>query len=1147
MASPGWSTLSALPRLDTSTYALRDGLQPHEEARDINSALDARHLPRKPSSFLSAAESPSVAGVDGGSTPELFRSVAHALGVGTNELPQPFYGVPWARDDEEEYGDYDNDGNERDESGGRHGGVHETSSTFIRRQPAVLPGRRDRNDSAASAVSPFSQSYHTTTYGREPVAAAEPAKPPIALPMRPSAELYGDAPRAHPIHVDSAWKPVRSEDVMVGRDPHAVWLGSGDIRSGMTSIEREAMTPPSPFGRPRLSSLVSPLEPSSPESSLKGPRYQGSVYSSPPAIPPKAPRRLRNDVEQTLSSESGVSSAVVVKPKAGLFEGHLVALLTLSDSGPPGSDHGGHETGEIKLQNAYYTRNLPSIRRAVEAQLTPECVPSVWIALEKMPLDGEGQIHRRKLQTWIQNANDDLYRRIMSIESKGELRKPSTTWERRLSRAVSKVLRVEQDDIGMNLSFANLGGDPHAAEELAVACQSRGFSIEARDVMEASSLTELAARANPEEASFQEQDESITEMCDLSPMQYLYFNTPMGKDTARRKSSDGDYRFNQSILLRLKQSVGVEDLRAAVEAVVHHHKMLRTRFRFANGSWWQLTEPAVSTSYQFAHHLVGTNAELESVATAAQFAINIEHGPVFAAHHFHTNDGYQLLYLVAHHLVVDLKSWQVVANDLERLLTDGHLVSNHSLTFKEWTLHQKHRVQTSTDIIGLAFELPARNWEYWGVKDTLNTYGSTVAFGFTLESEVTSVLEAANKELKTDSCDLFMSALLLSFAQTFRDRTAPILWNQEHERPAQDTDRDISATVGWFTYLCPLVVDVSPTDDVFSISSRVKDARRAAAKTSLSHFTANLIDASSAESFAFSHCPLELIFTYAASLGHVKSQNAVFEELDIPGKTMGSDTADVGRSVGRIAIFEVSVWMDEGEAKLKFLHHRESKHREQIQAWIRNYERVLRQSIGRLKDYAPGLSMSDVPYLGVTPEGLNQLNRDVLPRLNLNTNNVEDIFPATACQQCVLVHQSLLPGSSLAQAIYELSTVGNPLDTSRICSAWYQVTQQHPAMRTLFSPSVLKEGLYDQVVLRNHSPNMLFIESEEIEGPMTAIGKVPPLQLKDGIPWHRLIVCQSVGKAYLKLEISQAICDVSYTRFSPLLSPSKRGFIYIYI
>ncbi|KAI0798371.1 hypothetical protein GGR55DRAFT_684710 [Xylaria sp. FL0064] len=1134
MASPGWSAtlpaLPALPRLDTTTYPLHNGSQRNEDGREIKSAHEVGRLPRKPSSFLSSAgHSPSVTKTDGRSTPELFRSVANALGVNTNELPQPFYGVPWGRDDDDEDDDEDNENrgaginaHGTGDGGNDHGGVHETSPTFIRRQPTAIPASRDRNDSATS-ISPFSQPYHKMAYGYEP-ASIEVTQPFDSLPIRSSAESYRDALGPNHSFVEASWKPATGKDSVVRHDSRAAHPRPGD-ENGKMLVEQEGVTPYSSSGRRRLPSMVSPLEPNSPGSIVRSPRHQGPGYNNPPAIPPKASRRLRNDVEQTLLSDNGVSRAIVVKPKAGLFEGHLVAMLTLSDEGSRASNHSTNEDEEIKLQNAYYTRNLPSIRLAVESQVAPEYVPTVWIVLEKMPLDGEGQIHRRKLQTWIQNANDDLYRRIMSIESKGTLRKPSTTWERRLSRAVSKVLRVEQDEIGMNLSFANLGGDSHAAEELAVSFQSEGISIEAQDVMRASSLTELAALAKPEEAHSDEPEESATEMFDLSPMQHLYFQTRMGRDTARRKSSDGDYRFNQSILLRVKQSIGVEDLRAAIEAAVAHHKMLRTRFHFANGSWWQSVDPVVPTSFHFAHHLIGTNAELESVAIAAQFAINIENGPVFAAHHFHTNDGFQLLYLVAHHLVVDLKSWQVIANDLERLLTDGHLLSRHSLTFKEWTLHQKHRVQTTTDCIGLPFELPARNWEYWGVKDTLNTYGSTVAFGFTLESEVTSVLEAANKELKTDSCDIFMSALLLSFAQTFRDRSAPILWNQEHERAALDPNRDISATVGWFTYLFPLVVDVSPTDDVFTISSRVKDARRAAAKTSLEHFTANLIDAPSAESFAFSHCPLELIFTYAGTLGHLKSQNAVFEELDIPGKMIGSETADVGQSVGRIAIFEVSVWMEEGEAKLKFLHHRDSKHREQIQTWIRNYERVLRQSISRLQDYAPGLSMSDVPYLGVTPEGLNQLNRDILPRLKINTNNVENVFPATGCQQCVLVHQTLLPGSSLAQVTYELNTVRNPLDTSRICSAWYQVTQKHPSMRTLFSPSVLKEGLYDQIILRNHSPNMLFIESGEVESPMAAIGNVPPLQLKEGIPWHRLIVCQSVGKAYLKLEISQAICD----------------------
>ncbi|KAJ2966704.1 hypothetical protein NUW58_g10600 [Xylaria curta] len=403
MASPAWSTLSALPRLDTSSVpSPPDSSQQHRDTREIRSAKEARQLPHKPSgSFLSSTANtlPVARTDDGASTPDLFRSVADALGVDTNELPQPFYGVPWARDedDEDDYHDDDldhgrdyNEKEEKDGGGDMHGGVHETSSTFIR-QPAVIPTHHDRNNSTTS-LSPFSQSYHTMAYGREPIA-TEPSRSIHDLPIRSSSELHSHPPR--PIHslVEPAWKSVITKDTVVGRDSRAVPAGP-DERNGNKLNERESMTPLSPLppsGRLRLSSVVSPLEPSSPESSVKSPRFQGPVYSSPPAIPHKASRRLRNDVEQTLASESGVSRAVVVRPKAGLFEGRLVALLTLSDSGPRGSDRSNHDDSEIKLQNAYYTRNLPSIRRAVESQLSLECVPSVWIALEKMPLDGEGQ------------------------------------------------------------------------------------------------------------------------------------------------------------------------------------------------------------------------------------------------------------------------------------------------------------------------------------------------------------------------------------------------------------------------------------------------------------------------------------------------------------------------------------------------------------------------------------------------------------------------------------------------------------------------------------------------------------------------------------------------------------------------------------
>ncbi|KAI0112288.1 hypothetical protein F4776DRAFT_667298 [Hypoxylon sp. NC0597] len=860
-------------------------------------------------------------------------------------------------------------------------------------------------------------------------------------------------------------------------------------------------------------------------------RYHISDNTRPPAIPPKAPSRLfggqsqlkprqsrrhYGQVEQVLSLHPDVSSASLLKPKAGPFEGQLVAFLTLTSY-----TVGGPDDCEIKLQTAYYTSQLPKIRKAVESQVAPGLVPRIWIVLEKIPLDDTGKINRRKLQTWIQNANDELYRRIISIDSEENLKQPTSVTEKRLQKAASTALQIDQTSICMNMSFASLGGDENAAARFIAECESQGICLHADDVMQAKSLTQLAALATSSKSHSRNSSGVITEAFDLSAMQRLYFHTPMGCDNTRRRVGNGNYRFNQSILFRLNRSMSVEDVRAAVEAIVGHHPMLRCRFRPNGSSWCQYIEPNIPSSYHFAHHSVRTSTEVEEVIRGAQAMIDIETGPIFAAHHFHTYDGCQMIYMVAHHLVVDLKSWHIVADDMEGLLSSGCLVSDHTLSFKDWTLHCRHRISGMES----PFDVPVGNVEYWGIDGASNTYGDTVAAGFTLGADVTSALEATCRGFKADPADVFVAALLLSFSQAFRDRSVPTLWNQQNERTALDIGLDASETVGWFTSLSPLAINASPADDILVILSRLKDSRHANSGNGVLQFAGNLKDAATTLQFASSHFPVELMFSYSGMIQSAQNHDTLLEQLPVPGKTLTSSTSDVGRDVGRISVFEVSVFIDQGETKLKFLYHRDAKHQEQIHTWIRSYEKLLRQAPKRLQNEAPGLSLSDVPYMDVTSEELGRFNTSILPSLSLDVSNIEAIYPVTAVQQNILTNQSLIPGSSQAQIIFDLDTSDRPGDVSRICAAWLQVSGRHPALRTVFSQSVSKNGLYDQIILRSHSPSMLFLESDSIEEALISVDNVPPLPLNEGTPWHRLVVCQVAGKTLLKLEVSQAICD----------------------
>ncbi|KAI1770539.1 hypothetical protein F4818DRAFT_259194 [Hypoxylon cercidicola] len=1048
-------------------------------------------------------------------TGDLLRSaVANALGVDASELPQPFHGPIHNRSCSPSSAHSSSNGSQPPSDEARSTREGYASSSSVYSPPVdIATWRKSMGDSLEKRLS-------TTVASVLGLEAS-------SLPLDESfVELGGSHRKA---------RELRAKCMDLG-----LAIKTKDIMNCKTIAELgTCVTPftPPKFPEKKLFTNISPLELYSPAFS---PSYSPRKFGEhqPPAIPPKAParsgtinrsqlkprpsRRRYLQVEQALSLLNDISRASVLKPRAGPFEGQLVAFVTLASCVVEGSND-----CEVKLLNPYYTSQLPTIRKAVEPRVPPALVPSVWLVLEKMPLDGAGKNNRRKLQTWIQNANDELYQQIMSVDVGEDLRQPSSAIERRLQRTASRILHVEQKEIGMNKSFASLGGDEGAAARFVAKCKAQGISLNTKDVMQATSLVQLASLATPHKSHSRKMSEAPPEAFDLSPMQRLYFHAPMGSDSQRRRIRTGEYRFNQSILFRLKRGMSVEDVRAATEAIVGHHPMLRCRFRPRGSSWCQLIEPDIPSSYHFGHYSVKTNAEVEQVIGIAQATIDIDNGPVFAAYHFHTHDGYQMLYMVAHHLVVDLKSWRIIADDLEGLLTSGYLVSSQSLSFKEWTLHIRNRLQNTESRNVIPFSIPAENSGYWGIHAASNTYGNAIAASFTLNSEVSSVLEASCRTLKMERADIFMASLVLSFARTFSDRPVLTLWNQENDRASIDTEQDVSETVGWFTSLLPFVLDITPADDVLTALGRVKDSRRAMAGKGASHFTANMIDAASALSFASSHCPLELMFTYSGTMQNLQSQDALLEQLPVPGRTLASKTSDIGRNVGRIAAFEVSILVDQDETKIKILYPRDSRHQEQIHSWIRDYEKLLRQAVVRLQNESPELSLSDVPHMDITNEGLGRLNREILPSLNLNVSNIEAIYPVTPIQQNILTNQSLIPGSSKVQMIYDLDTSGGPVDISRICAAWLKISERHSALRTVFCPSVSKNGLYDQIILQSHSPSMLFLENDSVEDAMASIDNLPPLPLNEGIPWHRLVVCQVAGKTFLKLESTQAICDVA--------------------
>ncbi|KAH6986345.1 hypothetical protein BKA56DRAFT_670510 [Ilyonectria sp. MPI-CAGE-AT-0026] len=822
-----------------------------------------------------------------------------------------------------------------------------------------------------------------------------------------------------------------------------------DNESGPSSLSASADDLFSPVHRYSVSSYGSHTTSSSSEDSCVATRPTGQ------------------DIESLLKSSPRVSNVCLVSPRAGPFDGQLVALVKMCDSEalpttptssdillPPRSEHAAQKH-EIRL-----------LRMAVQEWGADSRRPQIWIPLRRMAERDGGRPDTRRLQTWVQNINEAVYEDIMTLQIPEPRRpslNPSSREQHRRSWAESRMEVWREDD---------------------------------------------------------EVDCDEMECFPLAPMQQLYFQTSMQHMRESSCIVEPEFRHSQSIMLRVKGGADSSDIEAAVEAMVARHAMLRARFRPAHDEWVQVIIPQASNSYRFGHHTDVDDEEMSALVEAAQAAINPTDGPVFAVEHVQ-NDNEQMLYLVAHHLVVDLISWRIMVHDLDELLQEGTLLSEGSIPFPHWVDYQSYEMSQRLFEPTLPFEVLPADLGYWDVSRDANCYGNTQQSTFTLSTELSSILQKACSDvLRTDAADVFLASLLLSFRQTFTDRSPPTLWKSEHGREVVHADFNIMETVGWFTSMCPVGVGLEAATDLLQVIKLMKDTRRAIPRDGIPFFTSEFSTPEGA-----SGIPVEVVLNWVDTLQGIQREHGILQPMAIPGQAARTLRSDIGANVGRLALFEVTVMMDDSGANVEFTYHKHADHQDKIQLWLQSFEHLVLEAIGRLRYHEPELTLSDVPLLRTSYKALTRLGTDRLVGSGLpSSKDIETIYPVTPAQQEILMSQSQSAESFHVHGVYELRAPdGTAVDATRLCKAWQSIVANKPALRSIFIDSVSREGLFDQVVLKKTSPSMLFLESSR---PEEALSRVPALKMPLVEPRHRLSVCHTTAKTLVRVDVSQAICDL---------------------
>lgn len=691
--------------------------------------------------------------------------------------------------------------------------------------------------------------------------------------------------------------------------------------------------------------------------------------------------------------------------------------------------------------------------------------------------------------------------------------------------------------------------------------RKQGLIVTLNDILQSKSVKELAQTATAKATAVSLQQEKSGEGFALSPVQKLYMQYST--------SLKGAARFNQSITVRISRRVEGEVLRRAMTAVTSQHPMLHARFgKEKNGTWQQktaavCTNPAlqhskdtnkrqeIESSYRFRVHSVSDTRAMVPKIAESQSCLDPLNGPIFAADLFNLRSGGQVLFLVAHHLCVDMVSWRIVLQDLEELVVSGSLSDEKALSFQSWCAMQLERAKIHDSNLALPFTPESPNVEYWGMADVPNQYGDLKIESFTLSEDTTKfLLGDCHEVFGTETVDILLAGIVHSFSLIFMDRTLPTIYNEGHGREPWDSSIDLSRTAGWFTTMTPLLVDgkrgerrsfavpefeectslLTLTGTLFDTIKRVKDTRRKITDNGRPYFAKSLLapDQQSSDDF---HLPLEILFNYLGKLQQLERADSLFRHQ---GSVFDSSdfavAGDMGPETHRFALFELSAIVVKERLNVSFAYNRKMSREPQIRRWILQCKQTLENEMSALRTATPESTLSDYPLLPLNYNGLQTLTTSTFKKLGIrNKSQVEDIYPCSPMQEGLLLSQLRDPSAYMFHTIFEIKDArSGKVDPERLARAWQVLVDRHPVLRTVFIDSNYSGGSFDQLVLQKLSDNVLRVEclDSQVDDKLKSISLTNLNSMRPAKLSHQFTVCKTTsGRVLVKLEINHAIID----------------------
>lgn len=525
---------------------------------------------------------------------------------------------------------------------------------------------------------------------------------------------------------------------------------------------------------------------------------------------------------------------------------------------------------------AYEEIPVETLRQHMAQTLPDYMVPSFFIKIEKMPLTMNGKVDLKALPEpdFEHSKTTGLIHAV-----------PTNEKEKAMLEVCANIFEVE--NISLESSFFELGGDSIKAIQIIVELEKRNMKLEVKDLFATSTLGEIADKIAYNDTNTNCVAEPVVGEVALTPIQRWFF------DHIKTDVSN----WTQYTTLYSKEILQLDRIREVFEKIMEVHDALRINFEWNKGEYKQINRAIDEATFGLeevdVRGEINCKEQMLMHIKSIQQEMDIEKGKLICLIHFVTDEGSYLVINI-HHLLTDGISTRILIDDFKKL----YQASRHNLklelmpessSYKQWSEYLLEQVNRSDwkqieaywqDVIEAGKEQRIGNI----IKETSKQKNTRIVEATLSKEETHILLKDAHQSYHTEINDLLLAALARTIYSCFNKQEL-LIDLETHGRFLDAEGLNINRTLGWFTGICPVLLKMTPAEEVGMTIKNVKENLRNIPNRGVEYLSLRY---GKDDQAAYTY-ESQITFNYLGQIDNTESDEDIYMVKDMIGQNMSSE------------------------------------------------------------------------------------------------------------------------------------------------------------------------------------------------------------------------------------------------------------------